>query len=54
MLDGGQLLYHLIEVFKGKQISLEAQIWLQKIGFIGIISLTFIAFFNDLVRLFGR
>lgn len=54
MLDGGQLLYHLIEVFRGKQISLEAQIWLQKIGFIGIISLTFIAFFNDLVRLFGR
>ena len=54
MLDGGQLLYDFIELITGRRISVGAQMVLQKIGFIGIISLTFIAFFNDLVRLFGR
>lgn len=54
MLDGGQLVYDLLEAVSGKRISINVQIWLQKVGLLGIISLTLIAFFNDLLRIFTR
>jgi regulator of sigma E protease len=52
MLDGGQLLYYLIEVIKGRPLSESAQIAGQYVGLVAIFGLAAIALYNDLVRLF--
>ncbi len=48
MLDGGQLLYDAWELVVGRRISISIQEWLQKISFFLLISLSFLALFNDL------
>jgi regulator of sigma E protease len=53
ILDGGHLLYYLIELFKGSPVSEEAQLVGQKIGLALLIGLMGLAFFNDLARLMG-
>ncbi|MFW5426116.1 MAG: RIP metalloprotease RseP [Methylophagaceae bacterium] len=53
ILDGGHLVMNLIEWVKGKPLSENAQLQGQKIGIILLLSLMFLAFFNDLSRLFG-
>ena len=50
MLDGGQLLYDAWELVAGKRISTSMQEWLQKVGFILLISMSLLALFNDLQR----
>lgn len=52
MLDGGQLLYYLIEVVKGRPLSEHAQIAGQYVGLVAIFGLAVIALYNDLARLF--
>jgi len=53
VLDGGHLLYYLIEFLRGKPLSDDAMLWGQKVGIALLLGLMTIAFYNDLNRLFG-
>ena len=53
MLDGGHLAMFLIEAVRGKPVSVEKQITAQRIGLVLLLTLMFLAFSNDLIRLFG-
>ncbi len=53
VLDGGHLMLFFIEWIKGSPVSEAAQLQGQKVGIILLIGLMFLAFFNDLSRLFG-
>jgi regulator of sigma E protease len=49
-LDGGHLLYFLIEGVLGRSIPEKVQIWGFKLGFLLLFCLMVVAFYNDLVR----
>ncbi|KAF1027847.1 MAG: Regulator of sigma-E protease RseP [Burkholderia plantarii] len=51
VLDGGHLLYYLVEAATGKAVSERWQLILQRAGLICIVALSAIALFNDLSRL---
>ncbi|KVP85768.1 RIP metalloprotease RseP [Burkholderia ubonensis] len=51
VLDGGHLLYYLVEAATGKAVSERWQLILQRAGLICIVALSAIALFNDLARL---
>jgi len=53
VLDGGHLLYYLIELAKGSPVSEEVQARGQYIGLMALFGLMGIAFFNDILRLVG-
>ncbi len=53
MLDGGHLLYYLIEFVKGSPLSEHAQALGLRIGMFIILMLMSIALYNDLIRLLG-
>lgn len=53
LLDGGHLLYYLIEAVTGKPVSEATQEVGQKIGIALILGLMALAFYNDLMRLAG-
>jgi regulator of sigma E protease len=51
VLDGGHLLYYLVEAATGKAVSDRWQMVLQRAGLVCIVALSAIALFNDLARL---
>ncbi|WP_455234015.1 RIP metalloprotease RseP [Thiogranum longum] len=53
ILDGGHLLYNVIEWVRGKPLSEYAQQVGQQLGILLLLALMSIAFYNDLSRLFG-
>jgi len=53
VLDGGHLLYYLIEVIKGSPVSEQTEAVGQRIGLVMLAGLMALAFYNDLVRLLG-
>ncbi|MEJ2402062.1 MAG: RIP metalloprotease RseP [Xanthomonadales bacterium] len=53
VLDGGHLLYYLIELVKGSPVSEEAQVAGQYFGLIALAGLMSLAFINDILRLVG-
>jgi len=53
VLDGGHLLYYLIELVKGSPVSEQMQAKGQYFGLMALFGLMGIAFFNDILRLFG-
>jgi len=53
ILDGGHLLFYLVEILKGKPVSERTEVVGQKIGLLLIMALMFVAFYNDLSRLAG-
>ncbi len=53
VLDGGHLLYYLIELVKGSPVSEQAQVAGQYFGLIALASLMSLAFINDILRLVG-
>ncbi|MBE9516025.1 MAG: RIP metalloprotease RseP [Proteobacteria bacterium] len=53
VLDGGHLLYYLIEAIKGSPVSEQAMMVGQQVGIFLLVGLMMLAFYNDLVRLFG-
>ncbi len=53
VLDGGHLLYYLIELAKGSPVSEQAQIAGQYFGLIALAGLMSLAFINDILRLVG-
>ena len=52
VLDGGHLLYCLIELVKGSPVSDQVQILGYKVGFVMLVGLMIFATFNDLTRPF--
>lgn len=52
LLDGGHLLFYLIEIVKGSALSDEMQLRMQHIGIIMLGCLMILAFYNDIHRLF--
>jgi regulator of sigma E protease len=53
VLDGGQILFQLVEVAKGAPLSAQAQVIGQKLGIAMLVALMGFAFYNDITRLFG-
>ncbi|WP_461538112.1 sigma E protease regulator RseP [Spongorhabdus nitratireducens] len=51
VLDGGHLLYYLVELVRGKPLSEQAQMIGLRIGIAAIVSLMLLALYNDLARL---
>ena len=52
VLDGGHLLYYLVEMVKGKPLSEKAQTIGLKIGMTLVVGVMVLAMYNDLSRLF--
>ncbi len=53
LLDGGQVVYQLAELVKGRPVSERAQIFGQQVGIALLILLMGLAFYNDIARHFG-
>jgi len=53
MLDGGHLMYYIVEIIKGSPVSSETEMRGQQVGIIFLIMLMSLAFYNDLLRLFN-
>lgn len=53
MLDGGQIVYQLVEAIKGSPMSERAQMIGQQLGIVLLLMLMSFAFYNDLSRLLG-
>ena len=51
VLDGGHLLYYFFELITGKPVPERIQLWGLQLGMFLIISIMFLAFYNDLTRL---
>ncbi len=51
VLDGGQLLYHIVELIKGSPVSEKAMEFGQRVGLALLLGLTAFAFYNDIHRL---
>jgi regulator of sigma E protease len=51
VLDGGHLLYYLVELVTGKPVSDAVQLVAQKLGILLLLMLMSVAFYNDLLRL---
>ncbi|MCR4300159.1 MAG: RIP metalloprotease RseP [Sulfuricaulis sp.] len=52
VLDGGHLMYYIIEAVKGSPLSEEILAWGQQVGVALLVGLMVLAFYNDLTRLF--
>jgi len=53
VLDGGHLMYYLVELVKGSPVSEKTQIMGQYLGILMVVGLMSLAIFNDLLRLFS-
>lgn len=53
MLDGGHLFYYVIEIVKGSPVSASFEAFGQQVGIVMLLMLMSLAFYNDLLRLFG-
>jgi len=53
LLDGGQIVYQLMELVKGSPLSERAMAFGQQVGILLLIVLMSFAFYNDLSRVFG-
>ncbi len=51
VLDGGHLLFYLVELVRGKPVSEKVQTWGMQIGIALVMCVMFFAVFNDLTRL---
>jgi regulator of sigma E protease len=53
VLDGGHLMYYLIELVKGSPVSEQVQLKGQYVGLVALFGLMSLAFVNDILRLVG-
>ncbi|HHT00335.1 MAG TPA: RIP metalloprotease RseP [Thiomicrospira sp.] len=51
VLDGGHLLYYLVEIVKGSPVSERVMVVGQTLGLMVLVSLTVLAVFNDVIRI---
>ncbi|MBS3741159.1 MAG: RIP metalloprotease RseP [Candidatus Cloacimonetes bacterium] len=54
ILDGGQIIFSLIEGIAGKPLNQSVQAFLQRVGLVIIMALMFFAFYNDISRFVTR
>jgi regulator of sigma E protease len=52
VLDGGHLLFFLIEAVKGRPVNLKVREISQQVGMVILIMLMILVFYNDITRLF--
>jgi regulator of sigma E protease len=52
VLDGGHLLFFLIEAVKGRPVNIKVREIAQQVGMILLIMLMILVFYNDIIRLF--
>jgi len=52
VLDGGHLMYYIIEAVKGSPVSESVMAWGQQVGVALLVGLMILAFYNDLTRIF--
>jgi len=53
VLDGGQIVYQVVEALKGGPMTERAQVLGQQVGIFALLLLMSFAFYNDIARLFG-
>ena len=53
VLDGGQIVYQLVEWLKGSPMSERAQLAGQQVGILALVLLMSFAFYNDIARILG-
>ena len=53
MLDGGHLLFYIVEAIKGKPLPEKIQMIGYQIGLFIVVGVMVVAHYNDLVRLFS-
>ncbi len=53
ILDGGQIVYQLVEWIKGSPLSERAQVLGQQVGIFALLLLMSFAFYNDIARILG-
>ncbi|MCP4993975.1 MAG: RIP metalloprotease RseP, partial [Gammaproteobacteria bacterium] len=53
VLDGGHLLFFLLEAIKGSPLSEQAHLWGMKVGIALLVALMGLAFYIDISRLLG-
>jgi len=53
VLDGGQIVYQIVEAMKGGPLSERAQILGQQVGILALLLLMSFAFYNDIAGMFG-
>lgn len=53
VLDGGQIVYQVVEAVKGGPMTERAQILGQQVGILALLLLMSFAFYNDIARIFG-
>ena len=54
VLDGGQLLFLMIEKMRGRPLPMKARIAVQYVGILAVLTLTLFVTYNDILRLLGR
>jgi regulator of sigma E protease len=54
VLDGGHLLFSLIEWLRGKPVSLRKREIAQQVGMVLLVGLMIFAFYNDITRWLAR
>jgi regulator of sigma E protease len=54
ILDGGHLMYYVVEIVKGRPVSERTQELGQRIGIVLLLMLMSLAFYNDIVRLLNN
>ena len=53
VLDGGQIVYQLVEMLKGSPMTERAQVLGQQVGIFALLLLMSFAFYNDIARILG-
>lgn len=53
LLDGGHLMFYLVEMLKGRPVSEEVEAVAQRIGILILFTLICLVFYNDIMRLIG-
>ena len=54
LLDGGHLLYYIVEMVKGSPLSDAVQLQLQRVGIAFLVMLMSLALYNDMTRFFAN
>jgi len=54
VLDGGHLLFYMIELVTRREINLKWREWAQQVGFVLLILLMLFVFYNDIMRIFSE
>lgn len=54
MLDGGHLMYYVVEIIRGRPLSDNVQSQMQRIGIVFLVLIMTLALYNDISRILGK